>query len=91
MFRFYSNPMQSNRVSVVGQYDNNILSIAVARCSNKDNFIRKKGRMIAEGRLRKGKVFLVRNMVTCSSSDFVNIAKEIIKDVETGELNTKLH
>jgi len=55
MYRFYSEPNQPVRVTVVGLFVDGWLYTAVSRCSNKDNFIRKKGRMIAEGRLVKGK------------------------------------
>lgn len=46
-----------NRVTVVGeQRENGEFVFAAARCSNKDNFSRKRGRKIAEGRLAKGHI-----------------------------------
>jgi hypothetical protein len=53
MYRFYSPPGNDNRVTVVGTVENNTLKIAVAICSKKDRFVRKIGRTIAEGRLKK--------------------------------------
>jgi hypothetical protein len=54
IFRFYSNHTVTNRVTVVGEFDGDLLKISVARCSNKDQFRKKKGRAIAENRLRGG-------------------------------------
>lgn len=54
MYRFYSNPNGNGRVTVVGEQNGNIVTLAAARCSKKDQFVKKKGRAIAEGRLAKG-------------------------------------
>jgi hypothetical protein len=45
------------RVTVVGKYDKGELHLAVARCSDKDNFSKKIGRRIATGRLESGKLY----------------------------------
>lgn len=86
MYRFYSSPTNKVRVCVVGKVETipngNVLSVAVSRCSEKDPFIKKKGRAIAEGRLMKNKTYCkVRvpdNQVT--SEQFIEIAK-IVSEV----------
>lgn len=79
MYRFYSNPQETNniRVSVVGIHSEGVLSIAVSRCSAQDTFNRKKGRAIAEGRLAKGKIYNRYLLEHCDIKTFVNCAKEI--------------
>jgi hypothetical protein len=57
MYIFYSDPNMKNRVTVVGRHDGKKFSVAVARCSKKDHFVRKVGRTIAEGRLNKGTLY----------------------------------
>lgn len=82
MYRFYSSPAEANsRVSVVGEHADGVLKIAVARCSSKDAFTRKKGRMIAEGRLAKGRYFKVIPIEKCDIIQFVEIAKETTIEV----------
>lgn len=73
MFRFYSTSQQGKpRITVVATYDTTEkrLNIAVAKCSAKDQFIKAKGRMIAEGRLAKGKTYESLFMETCNGKDF---------------------
>lgn len=82
IYRFYSKPDDKVRVSVVGKYDNGTLKIAAARCSSKDSFIRKKGKMIAEGRLQKGKLFSEIELSSCEVKDFVSHAKLVIEKVK---------
>ena len=81
MYHFYSNSTDGNRVSVAGQHSEGVLKLAVSRCSNKDNFVRKKGRLIAEGRLLKGKLHSEYPMEVCDIQRFVEIAKNVSKDV----------
>ena len=85
MYRFYSKPNATKvRVVVVGEYDqeNRILNLAVARCSKRDSFVRKKGRGIAEGRLSKGKYFDQISMEEMPSFPmFMRIAKDIAEFV----------
>lgn len=57
---FYHSPFVANkqpRVTICGIFTKDegtpCLKIGVARCSQKDNFSRKKGRLIAEGRANK--------------------------------------
>lgn len=44
------------RVTIVGINDNGTMKFAAARCSKKDQFNRKKGRIIATGRLQTEKI-----------------------------------
>lgn len=81
MFRFYSNPAERERISVVGEHSEGVLKLAVARCSRKDNFYRKKGRAIAEGRLAKGKLHSAIPMESCDTHTFVTIATQIAEQV----------
>lgn len=82
MYRFYSNPTEGSvRVSVVGEYDKGKLKLAVSRCSRKDQFMRKKGRSIAEGRFAKGKYFKVLRLDYCDIHTFVEAAKIVAKEV----------
>jgi len=84
MYRFYSNPQEgTERVSVVGEHSEGVLKIAVSKCSKKDNFYRKKGRAIAEGRLNKGKLFTTINATSMNVKTFVEIAKKVSAEVIT--------
>lgn len=80
MYRFFSKP-GPNRVTVAGDFQNGVLRLAVSRSSKKDAFTRKKGAMIAEGRLRKGKTIAEIPMDTCNGQVFVQVASEIIDQV----------
>jgi hypothetical protein len=85
MFRFYSKPSNTQaRVAVVGEHSEGVLKIAVARCSVKDHFIKKKGRAIAEGRLHKNKLYDEIKMEKCEIKDFIKVAEETIKKVQKG-------
>jgi hypothetical protein len=82
VFRFYSNTEEGKpRITVVAEHSAGMLKVAVARCSNKDHFIRKKGRMIAEGRLAKDKLFTTVEMESCDIAAFVEVAKEVAREV----------
>lgn len=95
MFRFYSDPIETGkganpatgrkakivRITVVGKHENGKLSLAVARCSKKDCFVKKTGRAIAEGRLAKGKTFVTIPMDECDIPCFVYNAKLVAHDV----------
>ena len=54
MLRSYSKPINDVRVTVVGEYSEGVLNMSVACCSKHDNFMKKKGAAIAEGRFNKG-------------------------------------
>lgn len=82
IYRFYSNPIQYKaRITVVGEWnkEETTFKFSVARCSEKDQFIRKKGRMIAEGRLKKDKIYLtIKNVVIKPTTElFVEYANKI--------------
>lgn len=54
-FIFHSSPDISGvRVTVVGNYVDGVLNLAVARCSEKDTFVKKHGRDLAINRLSSG-------------------------------------
>lgn len=87
MFRFYESPTHGrSRVTVVGKHEDNKLSIAVARCSSKDQFIRKKGRAIAEERLANNKTYLQVEMPHCDVRTFLTIAKGVTSEVENSKV-----
>jgi hypothetical protein len=90
MYRFYSNPANTRRVAVVGSHENGILKIAVAICSPRDQFRRKKGRMIAEGRLKANKVYTSIPIASCDSEQFVNIASALSHEVINAKANNKI-
>ena len=90
MFRFYSNPANSRRVAVVGSHENGILKIAVAICSPKDQFRRKKGRMIAEGRLKANKLYLHMPIASCNNEQFVGIASSVSNEVINAKIENKI-
>jgi hypothetical protein len=80
-FRFYSNPNNTQRVAIVGKHENGILKLAVSLCNKKDNFMKKKGRAIAEGRLNKNKLYKSITMNECSGNRFVEEATNIVNEV----------
>jgi hypothetical protein len=77
MYRYYSKPINGNRITVVGEYQDGILKLATACCSKKDQFMRKKGRSIAEGRLAKNKIMDIISLDYCSGNDFVDFAQAL--------------
>lgn len=64
---------------------NKIANIALAFCSPKDQFCRKTGRLISEGRLSKGKYFY---QISLDSTKGVKdtIRQAIYKDIKDGTL-----
>lgn len=87
IYRFYSNPNSEVRVAIVGKVVGTKLQVAVSRCSAKDQFIRRKGRHIAEGRLSKGKLHseIELNTEELTNETFVALATNISNEV----INTK--
>ena len=85
IYRFYSSPEHKNRVAVIGEYAEGQLTLAVSRCSDKDNFVRKKGRFIAEGRLKKGKIYGIVTIPKPTTEDFLKIAGRIAGWVEASK------
>ena len=99
MFRFYSKSTETkSRVAVVGVHSDGVLSIAVSRCSHKDNFMKKKGRLIAEGRLQNGlnpeakrnTLYGQYEMNECDVQTFLTHAKAISKLVDETKVVTPL-
>ncbi len=82
MYRYYSNPTVPNRVTVVGNYSNGVLSVSASRCSNKDQFMRKRGRTIAESRLEKGKTILSVEIEDFSIKNFIEIARNVSDKIQ---------
>jgi hypothetical protein len=83
IMRFYSNPASANRVTVVGEFDQqeSTLKLAVARTSKRDQFVKKLGAAKAEGRLKSHNA-LVLKVPECKPSIFVSIAQRISTMVE---------
>jgi hypothetical protein len=96
MYRFYSRPeyempsyrrtkegiklIKKSRVTIVGEIKDDKLNIAVARCSAKDQFIKKTGRSIAEGRLAKGKIltsFTIDPLKKITTEEFITAAQGV--------------
>lgn len=78
MFHFYSKPSK-NRLSFAGVHKEGVLKIAVARCSKKDTFVKKKGRAIAEGRLHKDKIYHSIPLEICDGRDFVKAVEPLVE------------
>jgi hypothetical protein len=95
LFRFHTRPDKKVRATIVGKHEGGVLKIASSRQSEKDSFNRKKGNMIAEGRLAKGKLTAEIPMEECTGRDFLRIAEEIgnqvceEKTVVTGRIYAK--
>lgn len=99
MFRFYSKPTETkSRVAVVGVHSDGVLSLAVSRCSSKDNFEKKKGRLIAEGRLnnglkpdaKKNTLYAQVPMEQCDVKRFLEVAQQTAKTVDESKIVTPL-
>lgn len=60
-----------NRVTVGGEFIDGKLCLTAARCGGKDNFSRKKGRLIVQGRFLKGKTLCVLDVVEPTYQTFV--------------------
>lgn len=84
IYIFYSKVEKNQpRVTVAGFVKDNVLYTAVARCSKKDQFVRKIGRAIATGRLRK---HIYYNLIPITDTTevnklFVEVAKEAAEDL----------
>lgn len=84
MYVFHSKqttPNRNERVTFVGEFENGLLKIASARCSKRDQFNRKKGRKIAEGRLLKDKIVFKQEMVECSPTNFLDITRTLSSEI----------
>lgn len=85
MFRFYSSPQNKTRIVVVGEHSEGVLKVAVSRCSKKDQFVRKKGRFIAESRLSKNRLYLKEDFDHFDAPMFLNMAKNIEQEMQTSK------
>jgi len=76
-------PFENTRVTVVANYNEGILRIAVARNGKKDNFCRKTGRLIAVGRLLKDKLFVSLPIIDGMSNEiFIRTASLVARFVD---------
>lgn len=82
MFHYYSkkndNPV---RVVITGEHKDGILKLAAARCSKKDQFIKKKGRTISENRLKGGKLYASHFLAECPGTKFLEIASKTAEEI----------
>lgn len=78
-------------VTIAGKVINNRLTMSASRTSPRDNFSKKKGRAIAEGRLAKGKVIFSDVAVSTDmkklGTQFRNEAIELAKQISNHGLN----
>lgn len=96
MYRFYSKgdatpskktkrvyPVPTHRVTIVGEVEQDTLKLAVARCSHRDKFVRKVGRQIAEGRLKKGNIFMYVPLTEgqLTTEKFIEIASAVAQEL----------
>lgn len=91
LYRFYSNPTWGHRMTIVGELRDEVLNIAVAITNEKETFVKRIGRAIAEGRLAKGKIYSsikLPGKTKIMSEDFVKIAENIAIE-KIKELNTR--
>ena len=89
MFRFYSKADETNRVSIVGECTDGVLKVAAARCSSKDNFVRKKGRELAEKRLQSNELCFEIPADKCDVRTFIVIAKGLCQQIKNSPQNLK--
>jgi hypothetical protein len=85
MFTYNSPFINQNkpRVTVVGEISENFLKIAVARCSSKDNFTRKKGKELAINRFNEGKYYMVIKLEKATTRKFVSVARMVAANIIT--------
>jgi len=77
MYRFYSKPETGKaRVTIVAEFKNNHLNLSAARCSRKDRFMKKKGRAIAESRLKNNYFYKSLQLTECTVKTFFEIAQK---------------
>ncbi len=81
IFIYHSPHFIKPRITVVGEYHDGLLKFAVARCSLKDRFVRKTGRLIAMERIVNGDVFLVLKTRNPNSEIFHEYANVITNHI----------
>lgn len=82
MKKLFFHSKTTPRVTVAGIIKDDQISFGVSRCSTKDQFFKKKGRHIAEGRATKTPfaTFPAPEKELCQW--FVNAATSIVKQIE---------
>ena len=84
---YTKNPETKVRYAVSAvELDNGLFGIGVARSSEKDAFIRKKGRMISEGRALSERHRLTLSFIK-STKDFLNKITDFILEFDKEYLN----
>lgn len=80
-FYYYTEPGK-NRISYAGRYEDGLLEVAAARCSDKDEFSKKKARWILDGRLALDKLLAVREIAECKTEDFIKVCQEYTEELQ---------
>lgn len=75
MLYFHSKHTR-NRVTVCGDFCEDGLCLTAARCSDKDNFCRKEGRIRAEGRFNKKRTCITVPVEEANLKTFVDLASK---------------
>lgn len=66
---------KNERLSICGMFQQGILNVGISRCSNKDQFEKAKGRLVATGRAEKCPVYTINT--TTPKKTFIESYKEI--------------
>lgn len=77
-FRHCPENYKGERITIAGLYSNGKLKIGVSRCSNKDQFDKKKGRLVSLGRAEKCPLYEVDTNTPKKS--FTEIFQTLEKD-----------
>jgi len=81
MLVFHSKPNSQSRVTIVGEYNDEGLSVTAARCGKRDNFSKKIGRAIASGRFNKNHFCLQIPTEERTVANFLNIANNLADQI----------
>lgn len=90
IYIFYSKVEKNRpRITMAGFVKDNVLYTAVARCSKKDQFVRKIGRSIATGRLQKSIYYNIIPITDTTKTNklFVEVAKEAAEELRITSRN----
>lgn len=71
---FYHSKHETNRVTVGGEFCEEGICLTAARCSDKDTFCRKTGRLITEGRFNKKRTCITIPVEEKNYTTFVTLA-----------------
>lgn len=86
----YHSKDVKNRVTVVGEFDNNELRLAVARCSSNDNFCRRIGRELATNRLNNGEMYVTIRTPKMDRKRFNKFADFFAKELQSNSTVVQL-